>query len=163
MEESQPRTGKRCENEYRFKKSTNLCHMREQRTPIASHNSRMYPRTGKRCKRTYRQNKTKKLCISKLFSPSPVGYESYERLGKRCKNSYRYHKPSGFCVYTKKRKRKVLNKETPLPFEIQEEILDKSVLYSPESDIGETSIEDNSVLYSPELEPKKQTDSNLWE
>jgi hypothetical protein len=126
-----------------------------------------HPRTGKRCKATYRYNKSKKLCVSKLGSPSPVRYESYERLGKRCKKSYRHHKPSGLCVFTKKRKRRVLNRELPLPIEQQEEIVpfdssvDKSVLYSPESPTVYNSpfdspVEDNSV-YSPES-PKKEED-----
>jgi hypothetical protein len=175
MEDSHPRTGKRCENEYRFNKKSNLCHRRQQ-TPIASHNSRYYPRTGKRCKRTYRYNKSKKLCGSKLFSPSPVGYESYERLGKRCKKSYRHHKPSGLCVYTKKKRRFKINKGLPLPIDRQEEIVkspdmvestfdtpvDNSVLYSPESPSSIESMyyspensPDNSVLYSPES-PKLQ-------
>jgi hypothetical protein len=177
MYDSHPRTGKRCENEFRFKKSTNLCHRVINTTPLASHNSRSYPRTGKRCKAKSRYNKSKKLCVSKLFSPSPVGYESYERLGKRCKRSYRHHKPSGLCVYTtKKRKRKRnphVTRDAPLTMERQEEIVqspvDKSVLYSPESPLNspdnsmlyspESSLNspDNSVLYSPES-PKKEKD-----
>jgi len=168
--DTHPRTGKRCENEYRYKKSTNLCHRSEQLTPIASHNSRSYRRTGKRCKATYRYNKSKKLCISKVLSPSPVGYESYERMGKRCKNSYRHHTPSGLCVYTQK-KRWRINREAPLTMKQQEEIVespvfestfdtpvDNSVLYSPESPSSVESVYspesplnvDKSVLYSPE-------------
>jgi hypothetical protein len=171
MDDSHPRTSKRCKNEYRFNKRTNLCHRTLNTTPIASHTTRSYPRNGKRCKPTYRSNKSKKLCVYKLTRQSPVGYESYERLGKRCKKSYRHHKPSGFCVYTKKRKRRVLNRELPLPIERQEEIvqspydselnsMDNSVLYSPESPMdnsvysSESPIileDDNSVLYSPDL------------
>ena len=150
MEDSHPRTGKRCKNEYKFNKKSNLCHRTQQRTPIASHNSR-YPRTGKRCKRTYRYNKSKKLCASKLLTPSPVGYESYERLGKRCKNSYRHHKASGLCMYTTKKRRPRM---APLLIERQEEIVE-----SPESISSVESVSpelnspvDNSVLYSPKKE-----------
>jgi len=159
MDDSHPRTGKRCENEYRFKNSTNLCHRREQGSPIASHNSRSYARTGKRCKPTYRQNKSKKLCVSKLVSPSPVSYESYERLGKRCKKSYRHHRPSGLCVYTKKRKQKPrVTREAPLQFDQQDDLVkspsDNSVLYPPVSPnpletTMDSPVENNSVLYSP--------------
>jgi hypothetical protein len=153
MNDSHPRTGKRCENEYRFKKSTKLCHRVVTTTPITSHMSRSYLRNGKRCKRTYRANKSKKLCISKLGSPSPVGYESYERLGKRCKKSYRHHKPSGLCVYTKKKRPYVIDRALPLPIERQEEIVpsDNSVLYSPDTFESpfDTPMEDKSVLYSP--------------
>jgi hypothetical protein len=160
--DSHLRTGKRCKNTYRYKKSTNLCHRTEQGTPIASHNSRSYRRTGKRCKRTYRYNKNRRLCISKVGSPSPVGYESYERLGKRCKKSYRHHKPSGLCVYTKKKRNRKprVTKESPLTMEQQEEMIespfnspveDKSVVYSPASSIPFNSpVEDKSVVYSPE-------------
>ena len=147
MDDSHPRTGKRCKNEYRFNKKSNLCHRVEQSTPISSHNSRYYPRTGKRCKRTYRYNKSKKLCGSKLISSSPVGYESYERLGKRCKTSYRHHKPSGLCVYTKKKRRPRISSQLPLTVERQEELV-------------ESPIEDNSD--SPES-PKKQSDLNLFQ
>ena len=156
--DSRPRTGKRCENEYRFKKSTNLCHRREQ-TP--SHHSRMYPRTGKRCKRTYRYNKSKKMCLSKLFSPSPLRYESYQRLGKRCKKTYRHHKPSGLCVYTKKR-------FTPLPLDTDSDVFEspipqeETVLYSPDEVFESPIPEEDTVLYSPDVEPKKQSDSNLF-
>jgi hypothetical protein len=183
--EDYPRIGKRCENEYRFNKKSNLCHRREQTTPIESHNSRYFPRTGKRCKAKSRYNKSKKLCASKLYTPSPVRYESYERLGKRCKRSYRHHKPSGLCVYTKKKRKSKprVTREAPLPIEQQGEIVespfnspveDKSVLYSPVSPIETTldnpvdqsvlyspdesvpsADEDNSVLYSPES-PKKE-------
>jgi hypothetical protein len=143
--DSYPRTGKRCKNEYRFKKTTNLCHRTEKDTPIASHNSRSYRRNGKRCKPTYRQNKSKKLCISKLVSPSPVSYESYERLGKRCKKSYRHHTSSGLCVYTKKRRSRT-TRELPLPLERQEEIV-KSPLNSPIVNYPESPLNSSIVNY----------------
>lgn len=176
MDDSYPRTGKRCKNEYRFKKSTNLCHRTNNTTPLASHKSRSYHRTGKRCKPTYHYNKSKKLCISKLVSPSPISYESYERLGKRCKKSYRHHTPSGLCVYTKK-KRRIMNRESPLPIERQEDMLasdspDTSQSYS--SDIFESPVNNSyespsssdSAFYSPEdlpvkNVPKKRSKLNL--
>jgi hypothetical protein len=166
MDDSHPRTGKRCKNEYRFKKSTNLCHRVLQTTPIASHNLRSYSRKGKRCKPTYRQNKSKKLCISKLVSPSPVSYESYERLGKRCKNSFRHHRPSGLCVYTKKRKntkRLRVSREAPFTMEQQEEMIE-----SPDNFESPLSSLDNfeSPMSSPEpspvvQRPKNRSDLNL--
>ena len=169
MEDSHPRTGKRCENKYRFKKSTNLCHHVLQTTPIASHNSRSYPRKGKRCKPTYRQNKTRRLCVSKLFIPSPVSYESYERLGKRCKKSFRHHKPTGLCVYTTKKRKKHVIKKVPLTIEQQEEMVaspdnfqspltsPEDVMYSPDNFESPNSPEE--VIYSPNPEtPKKDSD-----
>jgi hypothetical protein len=183
--DSQPRTGKRCKNTYRYKKHTNLCHRVEQGTPIGSHNTRSYPRNGKRCKPTYRQNKSKKMCISKLVSPSPVTYESYERLGKRCKKSFRHHRPSGLCVYTKKRKSKTNNRklritrEAPLQVDRLDELIESpnslDNFESPNSlDNFESPLnspDDEDVMYSPMSSPeppvvprpKKRSDLNLFQ
>ena len=143
--DSHPRSGKRCKKSYRYNKSTKMCHS----TSLAlSPHGTSHVRTGKRCKPKFRYNKSKKLCVSKLNSPSPATDASYERVGRRCKKSYKYHKPSGLCVHNQ---RPIVNRELPLPYDRQEELVDEFV--TPVN-----SVESNDVFYSPEspVEPKQK-------
>jgi len=117
-------------------------------SPELSPHGSSHVRIGKKCRKSFRYNKSKKLCISKINSPSPVSNASYEPTGKRCRKTFRYHKPSGLCVYSDRPR---INRELPLPFERQEELVspdESGVFVSPANS-------ENDEFYSPEESPVK--------